>query len=175
MKAIILLKEGFEECEALITYDLLQRAGIDVKLAGDNEFVTSNHNVSIKTQISICEIDDFDCLILPGGQPGTSNLEQDPIVLNLIDKAINENKYLCAICAAPSILLHKNLLSNNHFICFPGFEGEYTPSSDQVCIDNKIITGKALGASYEFSFLIIEKLVGKEKADEVKNRIFYKG
>ena len=175
MKTMIIVADGLEECEALMTYDLLFRAGIDVELVGLTGEIRSSHNVVFKAQKLIDEIDpdEYECLVLPGGMPGTLNLEHDQRVQDLIDRFVSEDKYVAAICAAPSILIHKNLLHENRFICFPGFENGLVPAKEIAVKDGRFITGKGLGAAVEFSCLIIEALVGKEKADEVRERIQY--
>ena len=165
-----------EECEALVTYDLLYRTGIETDLVGLQPEVTSSHNVIVKAHrlIEDVSMDDYDCLILPGGMPGTKNLENDERVQKLIDRFVKENKLVAAICAAPSILIHKGLLRSGHFICFPGFEGDLVPASDVKAIkDGNFITGKGLGAAFEFAYLIIKELVNEEKAEEVLAKIQY--
>ena len=175
MKTMIIVNNGLEECEALVTYDLLYRAGIDVELVGLSKEIESSHKVVFKANKLIDEINpnDYECLILPGGMPGTKNLENDERVQQLIDLFVKQDKYVCAICAAPSILIHKGLLNNRKFICFPGFENGLTPANEKAVQDNKFITGKGLGAAFEFSYLIIKNLISEEKAKEVLDKIQY--
>jgi len=175
MKTMIIVNNGLEECEALVTYDLLYRAGIDVELVGLSKEIESSHKVVFKANKLIDEINpnDYECLILPGGMPGTKNLENDERVQQLIDLFVKQDKYVCAICAAPSILIHKGLLNNRKFICFPGFENGLIPANEKAVQDNKFITGKGLGAAFEFSYLIIKNLISEEKAKEVLDKIQY--
>ena len=175
MKTMIIVTTGLEECEALVVYDLLYRAKIDVELVGTTNEIISSHNVSFKPHKLLDEIDsnEYECLILPGGMPGTTNLEANEKVQSLIDEFVKDNKYVCAICAAPSILIHKGLLKNNKFICFPGFENGLTSVNEKAFQDNKFITGKGLGAAFEFSYLIIKNLVSEDKAKEVISKIQY--
>ena len=175
MKTMIIVTTGLEECEALVVYDLLYRAKIDVELVGTTNEIISSHNVSFKPHKLLDEINtnEYECLILPGGMPGTTNLEANEKVQSLIDEFVKDNKYVCAICAAPSILIHKGLLKNNKFICFPGFENGLTPVNEKAFQDNKFITGKGLGAAFEFSYLIIKNLVSEDKAKEVISKIQY--
>lgn len=175
MKTMIIVSNGLEECEALVTYDLLYRASIDVELVGLSKEIESSHKVVFKANKLIDEInpDDYECLVLPGGMPGTKNLENDERVQHLIDLFVKQDKYVCAICAAPSILIHKGLLNNRKFICFPGFENGLTPANEKAVQDNKFITGKGLGAAFEFSYLIIKNLINEEKAKEVLDKIQY--
>lgn len=175
MKTMIIVTNGLEECEALVTYDLLYRAGIETDLVGLQSEVTSSHEVTFKPHKHIDNInpDDYDCLVLPGGMPGTLNLEKDERVQRLIDTFVSQSKYIAAICAAPSILIHKGLLKNDKFICFPGFENGLTPANEKAVQDNKFITGKGLGAAVEFSYLIIKNLIDEDKAIEILNKIQY--
>lgn len=175
MKAIIIINNGLEECEALVTYDLLFRAGIEVELVGFTSEVLSSHNVTFKAHKLLDEINpnDYDCLILPGGMPGTKNLENDSRVQDMIDLFVKQDKYIAAICAAPSILIHKGLLKNNKFICYPGFESGLLPANEKVVQDNKFITAKGLGAVFEFSYLIIKNLINEDKAKQILNQIQY--
>ena len=175
MKTMIILANGLEECEALVTYDLLFRAGIEVELVGLNDSIVSSHNVTIAPHKLIDDVnpDEYDCLVLPGGMPGTLNLENDERVQKMIDLFVAQDKYICAICAAPSILIHKGLLHNEKFICFPGFENGLTPCNTKAVEDGKLITGKGLGAAFEFSYLIIKNLVSEDKAKEVIAKIQY--
>ena len=175
MKAIIICANGVEECEALLTYDLLSRANIETYLVGFDKNIVSSHNVKFETNLLLEEInpDDYDCLILPGGLKGTENLENSKLVQDLIDKYVKDDKYVCAVCAAPSILLHKGLLRSNEFTCFPGFESGYISTNEKCHQDGKFITGKGLGATIEFAAKIIENLTDKETSANVLNKIQY--
>ena len=175
MKACIICAPGVEECEALLVYDILFRAEVDVKLIGFNEEITSSHNVTFKVNglLDKEDLNDYDCLILPGGMPGKKNLEESPIVQKTIDDFMRDNKLIAALCSAPSILIKKGLLKDKEFTCFPGFEEglEKLPVKAHKC--RNIITGCGLGGTIDFASLIVEELVSKEKADEILNRIGY--
>ena len=175
MKALIIVNNGLEECEALLTYDLLFRAGIETDLVSDEKTITSSHNVTFMAHklFKDINVNEYDCLILPGGMPGTKNLEEDQEVNRIIDIFVKENKYIAAICAAPSNLLHKGLLENNKFICFPGFESGYVPADKKVVQDGKFITAKGLGAAIEFAANIIEVLLDKQTSEQVLKQIQY--
>ena len=175
MKAAIICAQGLEECEALLTYDLLHRANIQVELLGLDSQITSSHNVTFNTHKLLKEVDimDYDCLILPGGIPGTNNLEDSKGVQNAIDLFVNNNKLIAAVCAAPSILNHKGLLEDKKFTCYPGFECGLTSTKEKAVQNGNIITGIGLGGTIEFASLIIKNLLGEEKAQDVLKKIQY--
>ena len=171
----VFLADGFEEIEALATVDYLRRCELDVVTVGiGSQEICGAHNIYVLADISDLEIStevDFDAIVLPGGMPGTLNLEKSKTVSEFIDKAIADNKLVCAICAAPSILGHKGLLDGKRATCFPGFEtqlgnAEFTGNSAEK--DGNIITGKGAGAVFDFAYLIGEELAGKQKSTHVK-------
>lgn len=173
----VFLADGFEIIEALSPVDMLTRAGIDVKTVGvTGELVTSSCGVSVKTDMLISDFDFYgvEAIILPGGMPGTLNLENNATVQNAIDNAVNTNTYVCAICAAPSILGHKGLLSEKEATCFPGFEDvlEGAKLSDKyVVTDGKFITARGAGVSVDFGLEIVKALKGEEVSEKIRKTI----
>lgn len=173
----LFLANGFETIEALAVVDMLRRAKIDVKTVGViGKIVTSSHNIDVTADIEIDEFDvkDADAVVLPGGMPGTLNLEADKTVQGAIDYCVENKKYVCAICAAPSILGHKGLLKGKEAICFPGFENDLTGailSDKYVVTDGLIITARGAGVAVDFGLEIVKALKGEETAENVRKTI----
>lgn len=173
----LFLADGFEIIEALAPVDMLRRARLDVTTVGvTGKCVTSSCGVEVNADITIDEFEynNVDAVILPGGMPGTLNLENCNVVQSAIDKAAEENALICAICAAPSILGHKGLLRGRQAIAFPGFEGELEGaeiSDDYVVTDGNFITAKGAGVATEFGLKIVEMLTDKNTADKIKDTI----
>lgn len=171
----VFLADGFEDIEALAPIDILRRANVDVKTVGvTGKEVTSSHGVTVKADISVSDIkldSDLELIVLPGGMPGTLNLEASVGVQKAIDFCAANDKYIAAICAAPSILGHKGLLKGKKATCFPGFEKDLVGAnacSDLVVKDGKIITGKGSGACIEFGLKLAEILVSADAALNIK-------
>lgn len=175
----VFFAEGFEEVEALATVDVLRRAGLEVKTVGvTGKTVSGSHHIPIVCDCEISEItpdDSVQAVVLPGGMPGTTNLENSAEVNAFIDYANENGKYICAICAAPSVLGKKGLLEGKEAICFPGFE-EYLYgaciSENSVVADGKIITAKACGVALKFGKVIAEQFIGKEKAEKLWESLY---
>lgn len=172
------LASGFEEMEALSPVDILRRGGCDVKTVGvEKSVVTGSHGISVNADITDSELvldEQTEMIILPGGMPGTLNLEKNSKVQEAIDYCVKNNKYVGAICAAPSILGHKGILKDKSAICFPGFEGQLDCkelSSDFVCEDGKIITAKGAGVAQEFGLKLLAKIKGDEAAKKVRDSL----
>lgn len=174
----VFLADGFEEVEALTPVDLLRRSELEVKTVGiKSQIVRGSHGIPVICDIEENEIildDKLQMIVLPGGMPGTLNLEKSQKVQEAIDFCVNNNIYIGAICAAPSILGHKGLLKDKEAICFPGFEPQLTGakiSTEFVYRDDKIITAKGAGVAIEFSLNLVETLISKERADLLKGSL----
>lgn len=173
----VFLADGFEIIEALAPVDMMTRAKIDVTTVGvDKKVVTSSCGVAVTCDIEADEFqfEDVEAIVLPGGMPGTLNLENSPFVQAVIDEASECGALICAICAAPSILGHKGLLRGKNAISFPGFEETLDGaiiSDEYVVTDGDFITAKGAGVAVDFGLEIVKELLGEEAADAVRNAI----
>ena len=124
--------------------------------------------------INVLEKNNLDGIILPGGMPGTANLNNSELVLKAIRYCEENKKLIAAICAAPMILGKMGLLENKTAVCFPGFEKDLlgaTISENSVCAQDNIITAKGPGVALEFGIKITEFILGKDKANIVKSNM----
>ena len=175
------LADGFEETEALVTLDMLRRAGFNVKTVGiDSDELTGTHGIIVKSDIQTDKLcfSEMEAIILPGGMPGTENLFSSKDVNAAVDYCIEKGLAVAAICAAPVILGRRGLLQGKKAVCYPGFERELVGAdvSGGLCItDGNIITAKGAGCVFEFSHAIITLLSEKKTADRVIAEIQHKG
>ncbi len=172
------LADGFEDVEAIAPIDMLRRADVEVKTVGvTGEVIDSRHGIKVIPDIDINDIvldDSLEAVILPGGLPGATNLENDGRVQQAIDFASSNGKYICAICAAPQILGHKGLLKGKNAIAYPGFEKELEGafiSDDYVVLAGNIITAKGAGVATEFGLKIVSVLKGDDVAEKIGSAI----
>ena len=168
------LANGFEEIEALATLDILRRAQIEVQTVSvQGNIVTGSHGISVEADINLLEVDKnaFKGVILPGGMPGTTNLQNSSEVLELVRYSYEKGFLTAAICAAPMVLGELGLLNGKTATCYPGFEkhlkGATISAEPAVSCDN-IITGKGAGAVFDFAFKIVEKIKGEDIVNELK-------
>lgn len=170
----VFLANGFEEVEALVQVDMLRRCELEVKTVGiGGKFIRGAHGITVACDIEPTEMSDQDlqAIVLPGGMPGTLNLERSEDVQNMIRHCADHQILIGAICAAPSILGHMGLLHNKKAVCFPGFEGELTGAQvldAPVVRDGNIITSKGAGTAFQFSFALAEALCSPARAEHLK-------
>jgi 4-methyl-5(b-hydroxyethyl)-thiazole monophosphate biosynthesis len=181
MKVFIFLAEGFEESEAVVTIDTIRRGKLDVtsvSITGKLQ-VTGAHGIPVTADI-LFEDADFssgDMLILPGGMPGASNLNNHRGLKNLLKQFIAEGKRVAAICAAPLVLGGLDLLQGKKATAYPGFEDTLKGAErveKGVVKDGNIITGRGPGFAFDFGLAIVEELKGKAIADEVATGLLLK-
>ncbi len=175
------LTDGFEETEAIGCLDVLRRAKIDVMTVGvSNRKITGSHGVCVMSDIGADEIslDGLDGVILPGGMPGTTNLQADDRVINTVRYCAEHGKLVAAICAAPMILGQLGLLEGKIAVCYPGFEqhlnGAKVDEGAFVAIDGNIITAKGAGVSMLFGARIADWFkagAGQEILDQMQHPI----
>ena len=167
----VFLANGFEETEAIAPIDILRRSELDVKTVGiGEEVVVSSHGIAVIpdiTEVDFVPSDDIEMIVLPGGMPGTLNLEKSRTVQEAIDYCAAKGKLIGAICAAPSILGKKGLLQGKKAVCFPGFE-QFLEGAESVVRDGNIITAKGAGVAVEFGLKLSEALTGEASARKIK-------
>lgn len=180
-KVYAFLAEGLEEVEALMVVDLLRRThDLDVIMVSitDDLMVTGSHDIKIQTDATINDID-FDegsCIFLPGGIPGTPNLENCETLMGQVKQYYEDGKLVAAICAAPTILSNLGILKDKVATSYPSFEVEMNCKEYGSIVerDGNVITGQGLGVAIEMGLEMIKYLVSVEKADEIAESIIFK-
>ncbi|QBQ07577.1 4-methyl-5(b-hydroxyethyl)-thiazole monophosphate biosynthesis protein [Spiroplasma gladiatoris] len=174
----VFLATGYEETEMIATVDVIRRAEqmfpnsfpiVDIVSISDKNEVVGSHGISIRADKTIQEIDfnNYDCLILPGGQPGVDNLmESETLMKNLVEHAKKE-KTLAAICAAPQILGKLGLVDNKEVTHYPGCDKYLQKAILKPHIsaieDGNIITGSSIGAALQFGLQIVDHFTSTEQ------------
>ena len=176
MKACMIVTNGFEEVETVGTYAILRRGGVEVD-------IYTLHDTTATGRFGLCcsdlhpiqEMrDDYDAIILPGG-PQYEELEASECVQKWLKSYFEANRYVCALCASPTILGHQGYLKGKRYTCFTAmdedFGGEYV--DEYVVRDGTIITGRSAAASIAFGFEILCALMGETHTKQIKESIYY--
>lgn len=173
----VFLADGFEEIEALATVDVLRRAKLNVVMVGvGGRLVRGSHGIVVTADVedSKATADGLEAVVLPGGMPGTQNLEQSETVQHFLDIAEQRGLKICAICAAPSILGHRGMLRGRKAVCYPGHEKDLTGAdvlNEAVAADGPYITARGAGVATDFGLRIVSELVSPEQAAELKGKM----
>ena len=121
----LLLGEGFEEVEAVATCDVLRRARLPVELVGiGGKLIPGAHGISVAADITVEEmnLNEMDMIVLPGGLGGVASIEGCDAAIAAVEYALSHDRYVAAICAAPTILGKRGWLDGRHAVCYPGCE-----------------------------------------------------
>ena len=174
----VLLADGFEEIEALAPIDFLRRAGVEVESVSISGLsVSGAHGIVVQADRKIQDVcfSDISMLILPGGMPGTRNLDAYPQMSDLLSAAYENGAVLGAICAAPLVLGKRGYLEGREATCYPGFESELKGailSARSVVRDGRIVTAKSAAFAWEFGCVLAEILAGKERCEAVRKSLY---
>lgn len=178
-KALLLLAPGFEEIEAVTLIDILRRGEIEVTTAGlEKDAIRGSHNILLTADVYYKNIQEeaFDILILPGGQPGSTNLKKDPLVLSWIKKRFNNGQTLAAICAAPTVFQEAGILRGLKITSYPGEKGAFSESiykTDSVVKDKNVLTSRGVGTAIEFALELVAELNSPQAAADIKEKILF--
>ena len=174
-KAVVFLANGFEEIEALSIIDILRRGGVGVTTLSisNNYIAVGAHKVKVEADELFDDFifDGIDMLVLPGGMPGASNLNEHQGVRRIVMDFAAEGKEIAAICAAPMVFGELGLLQGKNATCYPSFEPTLkgaNVTSENVVVDGNITTGKGPGFAFDFALALVEKLMGEEVRKEVE-------
>ncbi len=176
MKVLVPILQGFEEIELVSIVDILRRAGLIVVLAGRNKSVIGAHNITLKSECDLSEINvsEFSAIALAGGYDGMINLCNDDFAIKIVQEINAQGRLVAAICASPIVLGKAGVLKNK-FSCYPSCENSIESSAkycaEKVVIDENIITANGPASATLFALAIVEYLLGREKRDEVAKEL----
>ncbi len=180
INVLIPIAQGTEEMEAIIVADLLRRANINVKIAGESNIITCSRGVKILPDILIDDInpeDTFHAVVLPGGNIGTQRLNDNPAIEDILKKLKRKSMKIAAICAAPTILSYHKIISDENVITSHPSVKEQLLShiyvEDKVVVDGNIITSRGAGTAIDFALKLIEVLIDSAAAKKIKDSIVY--
>lgn len=176
----IILGKGFEEIEAIAPGDILRRSQIPVRYAGiGGRLVEGAHGITIQADVTVeeLELDCMDMIVLPGGLGGVESIEGSPEAMAAVKYALDNDRYVAAICAGPTILGKRGWLDGRHAVCYPGCEGGMGKAivhpEKEAVVDGKIITGRAPGAAVEFGLIVAGMFQGAFDPDTVAQYMVY--
>ena len=174
----MLLGTGFEETEAIAPLDLLRRAGVEVATVGLNgKIIRGSHGIGVEADMEIGELDltNLEMIILPGGLGGVASCRACKPAMDALKFAWDNDKFVAAICAGPTVLADLGITAGMNATCYPGCEGgmgsAIMAEDAAVVIDEKLITGTSAGCAIPFGLTLVEALKGTEEAERIADQI----
>lgn len=174
----MLLGTGFEETEAIAPLDLLRRAGIPVLTVGVNgKTVYGGHKIGIEADITLDQMDltDLQMIVLPGGLGGVASVSASPEAMAALRFAYENDRFVAAICAGPTVLAQLGITDGKNATCYPGCEeqmGSANMLPDKAAVrDGKLITGTSAGCAVAFGLELVAALKGREVAAQIQKQI----
>lgn len=172
---LMFLANGFEEIEALTPLDCLRRVGETVITVGiDGREITGSHGITVLADTDDCHLppESPDMIILPGGMPGSSALDESPVVDRMLADANARGAFLSAICAAPMVLGKRGYLDGKQATCYPSFENTLRGATVRrdvgVIHDGNIITAAGMGVALDFGLALVAALKGDAEAEQLR-------
>lgn len=179
-KVYMFLANGSEEIESLIPVDVFRRGGVEVKTVSitGSEYVEMAHGVTVKADMKFedASFEDADLLMLPGGLPGATNLNEHEGVREAILKQYESGKLVSAICAAPMVFGSLGIVKDKRATCYPGFEkyldgAQYT---HELCtVDGNVITGEGPAATLPYAYTLLAMLTTEQTAHAVAEGMMF--
>ncbi|TAL09953.1 MAG: DJ-1/PfpI family protein [Nitrospirae bacterium] len=183
-RVVVPLAHGFEEVEAVTVVDILRRAGISVTVAGVEPgsppgAIEGRTGIKLVPDVAIDEVKgpDFDMIVLSGGLRGTQTLQKDACVARLLPLFQAEERYIAAICAAPTVLATHGMIAGRRLTSHPSVREQLSGAvydEGRVVVDGRLVTSRSPGTAMEFAMALVEILVGRQKMEEVKQEVLAK-
>lgn len=172
------LANGFEEIEGLAPVDILRRGGVDIKTVSvtGSEFVETSHGVTIKADMKFEDgtFEDADLLMLPGGMPGSTNLNAHEGVRKALKAQYDAGKRVAAICAAPMVLGSLGILAGKRATCSPGFQKYLTGATYTGNLfeeDGLVTTGEGPAATLPYAYHILSYFISKADVETLEKKM----
>lgn len=169
-KILIIATDGFEQSELEVPRDTLSETGAEVLIASlEGRDITGwdeddwGDDLSVDLTIGEANADDYDALVLPGGQINPDVLRVDEDAMALIKAFADAGKPIAAICHAPWLLIEAGLtkgkrITSYHSIATDVRNSGATFVDESVVVDGNIITSRNPDDLADFNKAIIEAL-----------------
>jgi deglycase len=169
-KIAILATHGFEQSELEVPRDRLQAAGATVHVVSPEKGEIKGwkmkdwgHPVKVDKPLDEVSADDYDAIVLPGGQINPDLLRVDEKALNFIRTFDRQNKVIAAVCHAPWLLIETGIIKGRRCTSYKSIKTDVKNAGGRwedspVVADEGIITSRNPGDLEAFSAKIAEEV-----------------
>jgi protease I len=169
-RILILATNGFEQSELEVPRDRLQAAGAQVDIVSPEPGEIKGWDkkdwgrpVKVDKALRAVKADDYDAIVLPGGQINPDLLRVDKDALALIKAFYDAGKTVAAVCHAPWLLIETGIAKGRKMTSYASIKQDVINAGGQwedspVVTDNGVITSRNPGDLEAFSSKIIEEI-----------------
>jgi protease I len=169
-RVAILATDGFEQSELMVPKQRLEEAGakVDIISLKIGQIWGWNHDdwgepIDVDRTIDAVSIDEYDALVIPGGQINPDLLRADEDAVALVRDFYASKKPLAAICHAPWVLIEAGIAKGRKMTSYHSMATDVKNAGanwvdKEVVVDRGLITSRNPGDLEAFSAKIIEEL-----------------
>jgi len=169
-KIAILATNGFEQSELEVPRDKLKAAGAIVHIVSlqpgeikgwDNK--DWGRAVKVDKTLDQVSANDYDAIVLPGGQINPDLLRVEPKAIAFIKDIFNQKKIVAAVCHAPWLLIEAGIAKGRNMTSYKSIKTDVMNAGahwedSEVVVDNGVITSRNPGDLNAFSAKIVEEI-----------------
>ena len=149
-KIVILATDGYERSELRVPYEELKRHGADVKIASLEEGEIKSWDeknwgdaIAVDLLAKNVRVDDFDALVLPGGQINPDVLRADEDAMRVVRDFVKSGKVVAAICHAPWLLVEADAVKGLEMTSYASIKTD-VKNAGGIWKDEKVVTDKGI-------------------------------
>ncbi len=158
-RILILATHGFEQSELEVPRDKLKEAGAKVDVVSPEKGEIKGWDkkdwgraVKVDKALAEAKADDYDAIVLPGGQMNPDTLRAEPAALDVVRKFYNDGKIVAAICHAPWLLIEAGIAEGRKMTSYKSIKTDVV-NAGALWEDAAVVTDKGLVTSRQPSDL----------------------
>lgn len=169
-RILIMATDGFEQSELEVPLTRLRKAGAEVEIASiETGDITGwdkddwGDEVAVDLKIAEVTVDNYDALVLPGGQINPDLLRVEEDAISLIQAFAAAGKPVAAICHAPWLLIEAGLAKGRRLTSYKSIRKDIENAGadvvdEAVVVDGNIITSRCPDDLPAFCDAIVQAL-----------------